>query len=87
MIENNTEKRYKTQKTKLKMSADARKNLSRVRVVQRNLVYIMGLPSHLADESVSTLGLLSKPLSISVNFLYYMDREFSLENFHSGNVL
>ncbi|KAL0923045.1 hypothetical protein M5K25_007088 [Dendrobium thyrsiflorum] len=67
----NTEKRYKNQKTKLKMSADARKNLSRVRVVQRNLVYIMGLPSHLADENVlerkEYFGQYGKILKLSIS--------------------
>ncbi|XP_020693897.2 uncharacterized protein LOC110107830 isoform X2 [Dendrobium catenatum] len=67
----NTEKKYKTQKTKLKMSADSRKNLSRVRVVQRNLVYIMGLPSHLADENVlerkEYFGQYGKILKLSIS--------------------
>ncbi|KAL5169469.1 CCR4-NOT transcription complex subunit 4 [Glycine soja] len=47
----NIEKRMKTQKTKSK-STDGRKQLSSVRVIQRNLVYIVGLPLNLADEDL-----------------------------------
>ncbi|KAJ7516975.1 hypothetical protein O6H91_21G007100 [Diphasiastrum complanatum] len=36
-------------KVKIK-SSDGRKHLSNVRVVQRNLVYVVGFPLHLADE-------------------------------------
>lgn len=36
-------------------AADSRKQLTSVRVVQRNLVYIVGLPLSLADEDVCTL--------------------------------
>lgn len=43
--------RKKTQKSKLKPS-EGRKQLTSVRVVQRNLVYIVGLPLDLADEDV-----------------------------------
>lgn len=43
--------RKKTQKSKLKPS-EGRKQLANVRVVQRNLVYIVGLPIELADEDV-----------------------------------
>ncbi|KAG4967341.1 hypothetical protein JHK87_032992 [Glycine soja] len=45
----NMEKKMKTQKAKSK-SSDGRKQLSSVRVIQRNLVYIVGLPLNLADE-------------------------------------
>ncbi|KAG2329900.1 hypothetical protein Bca52824_001080 [Brassica carinata] len=41
----------KTQKSKLKPS-EGRKQLANVRVVQRNLVYIVGLPLDLADEDI-----------------------------------
>lgn len=40
-------------KSKTKTS-EGRKQLTSVRVVQRNLVYIMGLPLDLADEEVCT---------------------------------
>ena len=43
--------RKKIQKSKLKPS-EGRKQLANVRVVQRNLVYIVGLPIELADEDV-----------------------------------
>ncbi|KAF8051702.1 hypothetical protein N665_1682s0007 [Sinapis alba] len=43
--------RRRTQKSKLKPS-EGRKQLANVRVVQRNLVYIVGLPLDLADEDI-----------------------------------
>lgn len=46
------EKKHKSQKAKHKTS-ESRKQLSSVRVIQRNLVYIVGLPLNLADEDVS----------------------------------
>ena len=52
VAEVNAEKRQKPQKSKPKTSADARKHVSGVRVIQRNLVYIIGLPSNLSDENV-----------------------------------
>ena len=48
--------RKKTHKSKLKPS-EGRKQLANVRVVQRNLVYIVGLPIELADEDVPDLFL------------------------------
>lgn len=48
------EKKMKNQKAKSK-SSEARKQLSSVRVIQRNLVYIVGLPLNLADEDVNFL--------------------------------
>jgi len=48
------EKKMKNQKAKSK-SSEARKQLSSVRVIQRNLVYIVGLPLNLADEDVKFL--------------------------------
>ena len=47
----NMEKKMKTQKAKSK-SSDGRKQLSSVRVLQRYLVYIVGLPLNLADEDL-----------------------------------
>ena len=52
VAEINSEKKQKSQKAKLKTSAEAKKHLSSVRVMQRNLVYIIGLPTNLCDESV-----------------------------------
>jgi hypothetical protein len=52
--EMNLEKKVKNQKAKSK-SSDGRKQLSSVRVIQRNLVYIVGLPLDLADEDVNFL--------------------------------
>lgn len=54
MNEINMEKKMKNQKSKSK-SSDGRKQLSSVRVIQRNLVYIVGLPLNLADEDVKFL--------------------------------
>nr|XP_011461365.1 PREDICTED: uncharacterized protein LOC101306895 isoform X6 [Fragaria vesca subsp. vesca] len=44
--------RKKSQKTKVKPITEGRKQLSSVRVIQRNLVYIVGLPLNLADEDL-----------------------------------
>ncbi|XP_022868960.1 uncharacterized protein LOC111388476 isoform X2 [Olea europaea var. sylvestris] len=49
--EMSTEKKFKSQKGKSKIS-EGRKQLSSVRVVQRNLVYVVGLPVNLADEDL-----------------------------------
>ncbi|XP_061352035.1 uncharacterized protein LOC133297005 isoform X2 [Gastrolobium bilobum] len=45
------ERKIKNQKSKSK-SSEGRKQLSSVRVIQRNLVYIVGLPLNLADEDL-----------------------------------
>ncbi|KAI4322211.1 hypothetical protein L6164_021923 [Bauhinia variegata] len=45
------ERKTKSQKAKSK-SSEGRKQLSSVRVIQRNLVYIVGLPLNLADEDL-----------------------------------
>lgn len=47
-----SERRQKSQKAKPKAS-EGRMHLNNVRVIQRNLVYIIGLPLNLADEAVS----------------------------------
>lgn len=52
MAEISAEKKHKSQKVKPKASVEARKHLGGVRVIQRNLVYIIGLPYNLCDESV-----------------------------------
>ena len=64
MAEKNAEKKHRTQKVKPKAAAtaststvEAKKHLAGVRVIQRNLVYIIGLPAHLCNESVSTISL------------------------------
>ncbi|XVF20181.1 hypothetical protein REPUB_Repub11eG0175900 [Reevesia pubescens] len=49
VAEINFERKMKSQKAKPKPS-EGRKQLSSVRVIQRNLVYIVGLPLFLADE-------------------------------------
>ncbi|XP_022634179.1 uncharacterized protein LOC106756133 isoform X2 [Vigna radiata var. radiata] len=64
------EKKMKTQKAKSK-SSDGRKQLSSVRVIQRNLVYIVGLPLHLADEDLlqrrEYFGQYGKVLKVSMS--------------------
>lgn len=70
----NLEKKVKNQKAKSK-SSDGRKQLSSVRVIQRNLVYIVGLPLDLADEDVNFLPL---PL-----FNYFSFTSFSPWSFRS----
>ncbi|CAI9105232.1 OLC1v1004109C1 [Oldenlandia corymbosa var. corymbosa] len=51
VAEMNMEKKFKTQKGKTRTS-EGRKQLTSVRVIQRNLVYIVGLPLNLADEDL-----------------------------------
>lgn len=70
MAENNSDRRLKPQKGKPK-SSDGRKNLSSVRVIQRNLVYIIGIPSSLADEDLlqhkEYFGQYGKVMKVSVS--------------------
>lgn len=47
----------KSQKSKTKSSEGKKQQLSSVRVIQRNLVYIVGLPLNLGDEDVLSLSL------------------------------
>ena len=54
MAERNLERKQKLQKSKPKAASEGRKHLNDVRVIQRNLVYIIGLPLNLADEDVSS---------------------------------
>lgn len=49
----NVEQKQKLQKAKWKAS-EGRKDLSSIRVIQRNIVYIVGLPVNFADEDVSS---------------------------------
>ncbi|VVB16680.1 unnamed protein product [Arabis nemorensis] len=62
--------RKKTQKSKSKTS-EGRKNLTSVRVVQRNLVYVVGLPLNLADEDLlhhkEYFGQYGKVLKVSMS--------------------
>lgn len=62
--------RKKIQKSKLKPS-EGRKQLANVRVVQRNLVYIVGLPIELADEDIlqrkDYFGQYGKVLKVSMS--------------------
>ncbi|CAE6075237.1 unnamed protein product [Arabidopsis arenosa] len=62
--------RKKTQKSKLKPS-EGRKPLTSVRVVRRNLVYIVGLPLNLADEDLlqhkEYFGQYGKVLKVSMS--------------------
>lgn len=57
VAEMNAQQKRKIQKLKPR-STEGRKHLSDVRVIQRNLVYIIGLPINLADEDVSSSVLL-----------------------------
>lgn len=59
VAEISVEKKVKSQKAKAK-SSEGRKQLSSVRVIQRNLVYIVGLPLNLADEDVYSASLFPK---------------------------
>ncbi|KAG9448051.1 hypothetical protein H6P81_014179 [Aristolochia fimbriata] len=70
LAELSLEKKQKSQKSKLKAS-ESRKHLSTVRVIQRNLVYIVGLPANLADEEVllrkEYFGQYGKILKVSIS--------------------
>lgn len=52
VAEINSERKLKSTKVKAKLS-EGRMHLTNVRVIQRNLVYLIGLPLNLADEAVS----------------------------------
>lgn len=80
VAEKNAEKKHiKTQKVKPKAAqtapatstVEAKKHLASVRVIQRNLVYIIGIPSHLCYESVlerkEYFGQYGKVLKVSVS--------------------
>ncbi|KAK9677912.1 hypothetical protein RND81_11G175700 [Saponaria officinalis] len=70
VAEVNMEKKHKTQKAKPK-TTDSRKQLTSVRVIQRNLVYIVGLPLNLADEDLlqrkEYFGQYGKVLKVSIS--------------------
>ncbi|ONM41911.1 RNA binding (RRM/RBD/RNP motifs) family protein [Zea mays] len=79
VAEKNAEKKHRTQKVKPKAAPSAaatstvesKKHLASVRVIQRNLVYIIGLPAHLCNESVlecrEYFGQYGKILKVSVS--------------------
>ncbi|CAL9040594.1 unnamed protein product [Musa banksii] len=66
-----SEKKQKSQRAKTKISAEAMKHLSSVRVMQKNLVYITGLPTSLCDESIlerkEYFGQYGKVLKVSIS--------------------
>ncbi|KAL2487533.1 RNA binding (RRM/RBD/RNP motif) family protein [Forsythia ovata] len=68
--EMSSEKKLKSQKGKSK-TPEGRKQLSTVRVVQRNLVYVVGLPVNLADEDLlqhkEYFGQYGKVLKVSIS--------------------
>ncbi|XWS71772.1 hypothetical protein CRYUN_Cryun03dG0167400 [Craigia yunnanensis] len=70
VAEVNLERKMKSQKAKTK-SSEGRKQLSSVRVIQRNLVYIVGLPLNLADEDLlqqrEYFGQYGKVLKVSMS--------------------
>ncbi|KAJ6330892.1 hypothetical protein OIU76_009482 [Salix suchowensis] len=70
VAEMNSERKLKSHKVKPKPS-DGRMHLSNVRVIQRNLVYIIGLPLNLADESLlqkkDYFGQYGKVLKVSIS--------------------
>nr|CAD1817578.1 unnamed protein product [Ananas comosus var. bracteatus] len=71
VAEISAEKKHKSQKVKPKASVEARKHLGGVRVIQRNLVYIIGLPYNLCDESIlerrEYFGQYGKVLKVSIS--------------------
>ncbi|XP_048136204.1 uncharacterized protein LOC115752190 isoform X2 [Rhodamnia argentea] len=70
VAEINTERKTRSQKAKIK-SSEGRKQLGSVRVIQRNLVYIVGLPLNLADEDIlqrrEYFGQYGKVLKVSMS--------------------
>ncbi|XP_071717937.1 uncharacterized protein [Rutidosis leptorrhynchoides] len=64
------EKKHKSQKGKTK-TCEGRNQLNNVRVIQRNLVYIVGLPLNLADEDLlqqkEYFGQYGKVLKVSIS--------------------
>ncbi|KAJ9181628.1 hypothetical protein P3X46_009740 [Hevea brasiliensis] len=70
VAEINSERKLKSQKAKPKLS-EGRMHLSNVRVIQRNLVYTIGLPLNLADEAVlqrrEYFGQYGKVLKVSIS--------------------
>ncbi|KAJ8458227.1 hypothetical protein OPV22_031153 [Ensete ventricosum] len=66
-----SEKKQKSQRAKTKISAEAMKHLSTVRVMQKNLVYITGLPTNLCDENIlerkEYFGQYGKVLKVSIS--------------------
>ncbi|KAL0369721.1 UNVERIFIED_CONTAM: CCR4-NOT transcription complex subunit [Sesamum angustifolium] len=66
----NVEKKQKSQKGKSK-TLEGRKQLSSVRVIQRNLVYVVGLPLNFADEDLlqrrEYFGQYGKVLKVSIS--------------------
>lgn len=68
VAERNLERKQKLQKSKPKPS-EGRKHLIDVRVIQRNLVYIIGLPLNLADEDVSCFIPLLIPFNATVQLI------------------
>jgi hypothetical protein len=76
VADKNVEKKHKTQKVKPKAAptaaatstVESKKHLASVRVIQRNLVYIIGLPAHLCNESVSSHPDLIKSCDVFIVF-------------------
>ncbi|XVE96764.1 hypothetical protein REPUB_Repub02eG0250900 [Reevesia pubescens] len=70
VAEINSERKHKAQKARPKVSEE-RMHLSNVRVIKRNLVYIIGLPLDLADEDLlqrrEYFGKYGKVLKVSIS--------------------
>ncbi|XP_012082267.1 uncharacterized protein LOC105642163 isoform X2 [Jatropha curcas] len=71
VAEINSERKLKSQKAKPNKPSEGRMQLSNVRVIQRNLVYIIGLPLNLADEALlqrrEYFGQYGKVLKVSIS--------------------
>lgn len=79
MVAERNNDRKKSQKVKPKHS-EGRKDLTGVRVIQRNLVYVVGLPLELADEDVI---LQAKHISLTLIFPLERNHPFHLINVYS----
>lgn len=92
VAEINMDKKGKSHKAKSKTS-EGRKQLTSVRVIQRNLVYVVGLPLNLADEDVGLF--ISQPLYVFINVCRYINiymdvdilNTFLATSFYSGKTI
>lgn len=78
------ERKMKSQKSKTKSSEGKKQQLSSVRVIQRNLVYIVGLPLNLGDEDVLSLSL---HLSVSLSPYVFSHFYRTCSEYGDDNVL
>lgn len=72
-----TEKRLRDQRRKQKITEN-RKHLANVRVVQKNLVFVVGLPPRLADAEVQYFWLVKSATYYAKIILYAGPKEIRI---------